>query len=322
MPSKKHYTIPDESIHPELRRLGKVLRAVLPPFTPAGMKALALFSRYAPKPEPKDMKRSYRYAARPDGSKLRLAVYTPLHRREHPKPAPAVLWIHGGGYAFGSPEQDEEWIRGFIHNGAALVVSPDYTLSVEKPYPAAFEDCCLALEWMRDNLEAYGADSQKLMVGGDSAGGGLTVALCLWARDTGKVRIAFQMPIYPEMNKQLTPSSMDNDAPLINTDAYPASWGMYLGELYLSGEAPAYAVPAWAESFADLPPCFTYCGSIEPFRDETLTYAENLRKNGIPAECIVYDGCFHAFDILAGKTAIAREARANLWAAFRKASEA
>ena len=129
---------------------------------------------------------------RADRTDLRLIVMTP----RTPQPdAPALLWIHGGGYAFGSPEGEAASVKPLIERTGAVVVSPDYRLSPEAPYPAALEDCYQALLWLRDNAARLGGSDDQIVVAGLSAGGGLTAATSLMARDRGEVRIAFQAPI-------------------------------------------------------------------------------------------------------------------------------
>ena len=102
---------------------------------------------------------------------------------------PAFLWIHGGGYAMGIPEQEFYFINRILEAIDAVVISPEYTRSVDAPYPKALEDCYCALKWLKENAEDLGADPDRIFVGGDSAGGGLTAAISLYARDKGEVKI-------------------------------------------------------------------------------------------------------------------------------------
>ncbi len=151
----------------------------------------------------------------------------------------------------------------------AVVVSPYYTLSVDKPYPAALDDCYVSLLWLKDNGERYGVRSDQIFIGGDSAGGGLTAALSLYARDKGEVNIAFQMPLYPMLDDRTTVSSSDNMAPVWNEKSNENGWELYLGGLYGMADVPAYAAPARATDYSGLPPTCSFVGSVEPFLDET-----------------------------------------------------
>jgi len=224
------------------------------------------------------------------------------------------------GYAIGAPEQDEGFIQRFIGESGAVVVSPDYTLSVDRPYPAALNDCYAALLWLRDNGGRYGMREDQIFVGGDSAGGGLAAALSLYARDRGEVNIAFQMLLYPMLDDRLTESSRDNAAPVWNTESNENGWMLYLGDLYGTDCVPAYAAPGRAKDYSGLPPACSFVGSLEPFRDETAAYIENLRKAGVTAEFKVFDGCFHAFDLICGKSQVGREAAAFLMESYRYAA--
>ena len=267
----------------------------------------------------KGMQFSERTISTPDNNNLRICTYS----SSRPMPgAIGLLWIHGGGYAIGTPEQDVGFIKSFIDASNCVVVSPDYRLSIDEPYPAAINDCYSALLWMKENAEELGIADNQFFVGGDSAGGGLTAAVSLMARDRGDVNIAFQMPFYPMIDDRMTtPSSQNNDAPIWNTKANEIAWKLYLGELFGSDEVPVYAAPARETNYANLPPTYTFVGSIEPFFDETKIYIENLKRDGTPATIDIYEGCFHAFDLLCSKTNIARTAKQKYIEAFKHAAE-
>lgn len=235
-----------------------------------------------------------KFIPRQDGSLLRILVFRPRSAYTN---ATGLLWIHGGGYFMGSPETEARAADFFVGECNSVVVSVDYRLSVEAPYPAALEDCYTALCWLKENAGELGVRSDQLAVAGCSAGGGLTAALTMYARDKGEVNIAFQMPIYPMIDDRMqTESAKDNNAPVWNSESNAMGWKFYLGDLFGSPDVPAYAAPARASDFSNLPPTCTYVGGIEPFRDETVEYAENLRAAGVPVEYQVYEGCFHGFD--------------------------
>lgn len=120
---------------------------------------------------------------RKDGSKQRMLIYRPHHVQEN---LPGILWLHGGGYAQGIPELFENMYQKLMGTSNCVIIAPDYRLSIEAPYPAALEDSYDALLWMKQHAKELGIRSNQLMVGGESAGGGLTAALTLYARDQGK----------------------------------------------------------------------------------------------------------------------------------------
>ena len=255
-----------------------------------------------------------RWISRPDGSRLRLCIYSPLIPKSQ---VPGLLWIHGGGYAMGIPEMDHLRIRRFIAASGCVVVAPDYRLSSQSPYPAALEDCYAALLWLKTHGGEYGMREDQIMVGGNSAGGGLTAALSLYARDRGEVAIAYHMPLYPMLDDRMeTASSRENDAPVWNSESNRIAWRLYLGDQAGGPDVPAYAAPARAADLTGLPPTCTFVGSIDPFRDETLAYVEKLTADGIPVNFREFPGCFHAFEIICPRSTVAREAWTFLLESF------
>lgn len=223
-------------------------------------------------------------------------------------PATGVLWIHGGGYISGMKEmvyisRAVELVKSF----GAVVVSPGYRLAPFSPYPAAIDDCYAALLYMKEHAAELGIREDQLMVGGESAGGGLCAAVCIRARDTGKVNVAFQMPLYPMLDDRDTETSRDNHGRVWNT------WKNHFGwRCYLHGAdretLPPYAAPARAENMAGLPPAYTFVSTGEPFYAETLEYIRRLNDCGIPASVDVYETDMHAFDMMRPKDALSIEA--------------
>jgi len=247
-----------------------------------------------------------------DGCRVNLLILRPTS----PKAAadtPIVLWIHGGGYATGMPEM-AYFTRAIdlVKYHGAVVVSPDYRLSYKAPYPAALLDCYAALKYVKDNAARLGASRDRIMVGGESAGGGLTAALCMAARDMGEINIAFQMPLYPMLSDIDTPSSKDNHALPWNTFFNHAAWKMYLKD---SAPTP-YAAPARQTDYTNLPPCYTFVGRGEPFYCETVAYVNRLKKAGVKAEIDVYPPAMHAFDMLAPHLPVSKKAKLRFNDAF------
>ena len=231
------------------------------------------------------------------GGKIDLLILRPITNAKPKAKTPGILWIHGGGYVTGMAGMI--YMSRAIHlvkKYGAVVVTPEYRLSKEAPYPAALEDCYAALTYLKEHADELGVNDSQLMVGGESAGGGLTAALCMYARDKGEINIAYQMPLYPMIDNEDTDSSRDNHAPVWNSKRNRKAWKAYLRDVH--GEIPPYAAPARQTEYANLPPAYTFVGDIEPFYCETLTFVENLQKAGVEAKVDVYPGCFHAFDML------------------------
>lgn len=299
--------ISNEMIHPELRKTGFLIRKVFhfkSRKTFVRLQRLLNIVRKVMKP--KNIQCKITEITTPDNSKLNVYICKSLN----PKPeAIGLLWIHGGGYGLGAPEQDFVFMQNFIKATNCVVVSPDYRLSIHEPFPAAVNDCYHTLLWMKEHAKELGIRDDQLFVGGDSAGGGLTAAVTLMARDKKEVNVAFQMPIYPMIDdRMITPSSQNNDAPIWDSHANEVAWKMYLGDLYGTKNVPTYAAPSRETDYSGLPPTYTFVGDIEPFCDETKEYIANLQSFGVKAKIDVYPGCFHAFDLHGNKTSIGKKA--------------
>ena len=230
---------------------------------------------------------------------------------------PGVLWVHGGGYQSGSAK-DVFATRALslVVKFGAVLVAPDYRLSKKHPYPAALHDCYAALLYLKEHAEELGVRSDQIMVGGESAGGGMAAALCMLAHDRDEVNIAFQMPLYPMLDDRDTPSSADNHAPNWNTKRNRRAWKRYLREAYGTELVSCYAAPARRNDYSGLPPCYTYVGDIEPFYWETLDYVRHLQEAGIDAAADVYPGWFHAYDLFFPAKKAVREAVARFEAHY------
>jgi len=232
-----------------------------------------------------------------DAHTMKLLILKPTVKSQPQEKTPGILWIHGGGYAVGMAGMVfmSRALR-LVTEYGAVVISPEYRLAGKAPYPAALEDCYAALKYLKEHAKQLGCASDRIMVGGESAGGGLTAALCMLARDRGEVNIAYQMPLYPMLDHRDTDSSRNNHGISWNTKRNHAAWKLYLRSI--SGDIPPYASPALQENYENLPPAYTFVGDKEPFYCETLEYIENLQKAGVPAKADVYPSGFHAFDML------------------------
>jgi acetyl esterase/lipase len=171
---------------------------------------------------------------------------------------------------------------------------------------------------MNANTELMGIIPDKLIVAGHSAGGGLAAAVSLKATDTQEVKIAFQIPIYPMLDdRQNSASAVDNNSASWNSKSNKLGWSAYLRGLHTDGlEIPAYAAAARASDFTNLPPAITFVGDLEPFKDEVITYVDNLRKAGIPVKFRLFEGCYHAFEKVLPRQEISKEARLFLLSSF------
>lgn len=233
-----------------------------------------------------------------------------LSPKAAPENSPGILWLHGGGYVAGMKEMVHmsravELVKRF----GAVVLSPGYRLALQAPYPAAMDDCYAALLYLRSHAAALGVRSDQLMVGGESAGGGLCAAVCIRARDEGTVNVAFQMPLYPMLDDRDTETSRDNHGRVWNTRRNHLAWRLYLRGRDRA-DLPPYAAPARLTDFSGLPPAYSFVGDGEPFYAETVRYFAQLRAAGIPAEMDIYHTDLHAFDMMQPKTALSQQAAA------------
>ncbi len=225
---------------------------------------------------------------------------------------PGILWIHGGGYVTGMASMVYYSMgRMLARKYGGAVVSPEYRLAKKAPYPAALEDCYAALQYMYAHADELGIDRSRIIVGGESAGGGLAAAVCRLSRDKGEIPVSFQIPLYPMLDCEDTGSSRDNHAHGWNTKRNHWGWRWYLRDLYGTDRVPPYASPSRAKEYDHLPPCYTYIEDGEPFYDETLTYVRKLKEAGTEAAADVFRGNVHGFDFMFW-TANAKEAKKKL----------
>jgi acetyl esterase/lipase len=231
----------------------------------------------------------------PDGAPdVRVRLYRPTGL---PPAAPALLWLHGGGHLIGKPEQDDRTNLEFARRGVA-VVSVDYRLSPEHPFPAALDDAHAALTWLARPDGELAVDADRIAVGGSSAGGGMAAALAQRVHDEGRIRLALQLLVYPMLDDRT--GLRDDAAPADLRVWTPASnrlgWNSYLGTAPGSAVVPEYAVPARRTDLTGLPPAWIGVGTADLFHDEGVAYARRLEAAGVPVTLDVVEGAFHGFD--------------------------
>ncbi len=221
-------------------------------------------------------------------------VYRP---RQDPSGArgPGIVMIHGGGFVIGSVEAEHAGAALTAIDAGAVVVSVEYRLAPEHPYPAGLHDCYAALSFLHAEADALGVDPTRVALLGASAGGGLAAATALLARDLGGPPVCFQMLHIPELDDRLETPSMRAfvDSPLWNRPLAVQSWKAYLGDLAGSSDVPAYAAPARATDLSGLPPAYISTAENDPLRDEGMTYALRLLQAGVSVELHQFPGTFH-----------------------------
>lgn len=244
---------------------------------------------------------------------------TLVERSDHSAPGPGILALHGGGMVAGDRRSGLGGLLEWVERFDAVLVSPEYRLAPEHPFPAALDDCWTALLWMSQNAAHLGIDARRILLVGASAGGGLAAGLALRARDVGGPELCGQLLMSPMLDHR------DDSASTLQVDGWGvwdrvsnrSGWDALLGPDRGGAAVSAYASPALADDLSGLPPAFIDCGSAEVFRDEDVAYASRIWAQGGSAELHVWPGAFHGFDQFVPQARVsvaAREAR-NSWLA-------
>ena len=230
-----------------------------------------------------------------EGHQLMIRTY---ERSDRTSTTGALYWIHGGGMILGDVSMSDFSCSRLADQLGVLVASVEYRLAPEYPYPVPLEDCCAGLAWLFDQAGELDIDPARVVLGGQSAGGGLAAGLALLARDRGLPSPCLQLLTYPMLDDR-------NDTPSSHAVFDPRVWNRAANEVgwtaYLAGQAGAddvspYAAPARATDLAGLPPAYITVGELDMFIDEDIAYAQALHRAGVPTELHVYAGAFHGSD--------------------------
>lgn len=276
-----------KAFHPELRRIAPLLPSgVVGPRTLRPVRALVDLALRGGGAEVRHL---------PSGGSVR--IYRSVDATAD---VPGLVWIHGGGYLIGKAQQDDALCRLLSRELGAVVVSVDYRLAPEHPYPAPLDDCHEAFALLRD---LDGVDTSRIAIGGASAGGGLAAQLAIRIRDRGEPTPALQLLVYPMLDDRSQHTSVDAAHLRIwNGKANQFGWRSYLGDA-----DPAIVAPARIQDLGGLAPAWIGVGTLDLFYDEDLAYAERLRAAGVECALDVVPGAFHAFDMAAARSAVAKD---------------
>lgn len=234
---------------------------------------------------------------------------------------PALLWIHGGGYMLGDIDQEDTSAKLYTAAGNCVVVSVEYRLAPEHPYPAPLEDCYAALKWLAAHAKELKVDGSRIAIGGASAGGGLASGLAILARDRGEVPIIFQLLVYPMINdcNIVPPSDVLPDSLFWTRANNLKGWRSYLGCEPGGKDVSCHAAAYRATDLANLPPAYIAVGDIDLFAQEDVDYARRLIAAGVPTELRVYPGAPHAFNELVPTADISKRFTGDIHRALRRA---
>ncbi|GAA4237891.1 alpha/beta hydrolase [Actinomadura meridiana] len=224
---------------------------------------------------------------------VQIRIFTPANRGAA---LPGLLYLHPGGFVIGGIDVFPDDATLIAAEVGAVVVSVEYRLAPEHPFPAGLEDCYAALTWTADHAADLGIDPARLAVGGESSGGGLSAAVALLTRDRGGPTLCFQLLGTPELDDRLDTPSMRAylDTPGWHRPNAELSWDYYLGEgVRGTADVSPYAAPARTDDLSALPPAYVTACEFDPLRDEGLIYAQRLLQAGVATELHHYPGTFH-----------------------------
>ena len=254
----------------------------------------------------------------PSAPPVGIRVYRPIHPQS--TRLPALLWLHGGAFSFAFAEIDDDFCSRIALDAGFLVISPEYRLAPEHPFPAGLDDAYHTLEWMVATQDALGIDGGCIAVGGSSSGGAIAAALCLRARDEAGPTIQLQILSCPVTDDRLETRSMRlyQQAPGFDGIQAVAMWQRYL-RAHASSEASPYAAPARARSLAGLPPAYVLTAQHDALRDEAIQYAVRLIAAGNRCELHHLPDAFHTFDLVVPTAGISQRVYADYLAVLRRA---
>lgn len=222
-----------------------------------------------------------------------LRVYTPPGAG----PFPLISYFHGGGYVTGDLDTQDMIARALAFGAGAVVVSVDYRLAPEHPFPAGPDDCWAATQWVAAHAAELNGDAGRLAVAGDSAGANFAAGVALRARDAGGPHIAAQIMFYGSCDYPSTgtPASREfADGPILSADDVAYFWELYLSEPETDQNDPL-ASPIRAASHRGLPPAFMGTAEIDPSRDHGEAYIHTLEAAGVSTRLVRYPGMIHGF---------------------------
>lgn len=252
-----------------------------------------------------------------DGRSIAIRIYRPTRQSG---PAPVVMFLHGGGFAVGDLDTYDGTARQHAVGADAIVVAVDYRLAPEHPYPAAVQDVWAATRWVAEHAEDLGADSSRMAVAGDSAGGCLAAAVAHLARDNGGPALIFQLLWYPSLMWDLSlPSFTENaEAPILDTKAVLGFSQWYAGEADLA-DPPDTLAPGRAANLSNLPSTYIAVAGHDPLRDDGFAYAGLLSASGTAVAVDHAETLMHGYLGFAGVVPVATEAMDRGLSALRAA---
>ena len=209
-------------------------------------------------------------------------------------PSPCVIYIHGGAFHKGSLDSGDPIAWGIADTLQWTVISIDYRLAPEHPFPCGVEDCCAAVQYVLRNAATLGIDARRVAVWGDSAGGNMAAASAMMARDRGRPNVAATVLVYPCLTDELSaPAYRTYEHAPVPSAGMDRAWDLYLGDLRPIQDP--YAAPLKAKDFSSLPPTFVHVAEIDCLADDGRAYVAKLQAAATPAELRVARRMIHGF---------------------------
>lgn len=292
-PSSEESTMTQHPFSPQLRAARFLPRTIITAGTLPVLRVLTKLTGLARRPDAQVVSVD---------ENVSVHVFRPSSARPH---TPALLWIHGGGMVLGDAAQDSGFCRLVADQLNIVVVSVEYRLAPEHPFPAPLDDCYTALQWLARQPDI---DPARIAIGGQSAGAGLAAALALLARERGEIRPVLQLLSYPMLDDRTTtrtgidPRRLRIWSPASNL----FGWHSYLGPAAADGKVSPLAAPARYDDLAGLPPAWIGVGTNDLFHDEDVAYAHRLQEAGVATTLQVVPGAYHNFDSIEPKAAISQ----------------
>ncbi|WP_210243413.1 alpha/beta hydrolase [Mesorhizobium sp. B2-4-14] len=249
---------------------------------------------------------------------VQLRIYAPPSAGQKP----AILNIHGGGYVLGSAASIDGLNWQMAIENTAVVVSVEYRLAPETPFPGPIEDCYAGLHWLFENSASLGVDPRRITIMGDSAGGGLAAATTLLARDRKEFLPAGAMLIYPMLDCRTGSDQDVQPNPTTGGFVWTAQdnrfgWSAMKGAYSADDDRVGYFSPSLTRSLDRFPPLFLAIGALDLFLEEGVNFVMRASRAGVSVECHVYPGAVHGFDLM-GETALGRQFRLDRRAALNR----
>lgn len=213
--------------------------------------------------------------------------------------APCMVYCHGGGFFIEAAQAHKRMMFEYAEKANCIIVFPHYRVSLNNSFPTSLEDCYAALKWTKENANSLGIDTNRIAIGGDSAGGNLAACAAQMALDKEDVKICFQLLVYPVCDHTLSTASMQafQDTPLWNAPSSKLMW-----EVYLKGKKkndfPKYVSSLQRTDLTGLPPSYIETAEFDCLRDEGISYAKRLKEAGVEVELNETKGTIHAYDIV------------------------